>query len=99
MVSVRFSGMFNTVQEFGTAVYRIANFSSLFCSLNSSITCIHTAIEHIFSCRTANLPTLNSSKIEVSVRPKLSYGESTFRQYYDLWRNSQRLSRKSASQT
>ena len=25
MVSVRFSGMFNVVQEFGTAVYRIAN--------------------------------------------------------------------------
>jgi len=24
MVSVRFSGMFNMVQEFGTAVYRIA---------------------------------------------------------------------------
>jgi len=27
MVSVRFSGMFNMVQEFGTAVYRIAQFS------------------------------------------------------------------------
>ena len=26
MVSVRFSGMFNMVQEFGTAVYRIASF-------------------------------------------------------------------------
>jgi len=27
MVSVRFSGMFNMVQEFGTAVYRIAQLS------------------------------------------------------------------------
>jgi len=27
MVSVRFSGMFNMVQEFGTAVYGIAKFS------------------------------------------------------------------------
>ena len=31
MVSVRFSGIFNMVQEFGTAVYRIAdNFASDF---------------------------------------------------------------------
>jgi len=28
MVSVRFSGMFNMVQEFGTTVYKIAGFSS-----------------------------------------------------------------------
>ena len=30
MVSVRFSGMFNMVQEFGTAVYRIAKIFIMF---------------------------------------------------------------------